>query len=133
MKLYEYYKLRTNEDGKPELYIIPDPLPQDGYSYEPLAYANDEEEYDEEYIAKRKLPFTGLDTNFSGDHGDIQPVEIISGIDVDVMDHINKFMADEPIWPSRDPAGYIFYRTGIYYPDEEYTGLDVIYCIVLDY
>lgn len=133
MKLYEYYKLRTNEDGKPELYTIPDPLPQDGFSYEPLAYANDEDEYDEEYVAKHKLPFTGLDTNFSGDHGDIQPVKIIPGTDVEVMDHINEFLSEEPVWPSRKPSDYVYYRTGIYYPDEEYTGLDVVYCIVLDY
>ena len=132
MKLYEYYKLRTNEDGKPELYTIPDPLPQDGYSHEPLAYANDDEEYTEEYVAENKLPFTCVDTNFSGDHGGIDTVKIISGIDVEVMEHINEFLVEGVVWTSRKPSEYIFYRTGIYYPNEEYTGLDMIYCIVLD-
>lgn len=132
MKLYEYYKLRTNEDGKPELYTIPDPLPQDGYSHEPLAYASDDDDYDEEYVAKLKLPFTGVDTNFSGDHGAIETVKIISGIDVEVMDHINEFLIEGIVWTSCEPSEYIFYRTGIYYPNEEYTGLDMIYCIVLD-
>lgn len=130
MKLYEYYKLVTREDGKTFLKIIPDPLPQDGYSYEPLAYTNDDNEYDEEYVAKLKLPFTGVDTNFSGDHGDIGEVKIVQGVDDVPMEVINDFISSNPY--SYKPSEYIFYRTGIYFHNEDYTGFDMVYFIVLD-
>ena len=140
MKLYEYYKLRTNEDGKPELYTIPDPLPQDGFSYEPLAYACDDDDYDEDIVAKNKWPFTGINTNFSGNHGSIDSAKIVPGIDTVTADNALEYLDKLPTVDyfgnpidRSNKEDTIFYRTGIYYPDEEYTGLDVVYCIVLDY
>lgn len=130
MKLYEYYKLVTRTDGKTFLKIIPDPLPQDGYSHEPLAYTNDDDEYDEEYVAKLKLPFTGVDTNFSGDHGTIGELKIIEGIDDVPMEVFDEFISSNPY--GYKPSEYIFYRTGIYFHNEDYTGFDMIYFIVLD-
>lgn len=134
MKLYEYYKLRTNEDGKPELYTIPDPLPQDGYSYEPLAYASDDDDYDEEYVAKLKLPFTGITCNFSGDHGEINEAGIVGGVDTVTVDFAQEFvdMYAKAYSMSTKENDFIFYRTGIYFENEEYTGFDMVYVIILD-
>lgn len=134
MKLYEYYKLRTNEDGKPELYTIPDPLPQDGFSHEPLAYASDDDEYDEEYVAKLKLPFTGITCNFSGDHGTINEAGIVEGVDTVTVDFVQEFvdMYAKAYPKSVKESDFIFYRTGIYFENEEYTGFDMIYVITLD-
>lgn len=134
MKLYEYYKLITFKDGKKALKIIPDPLPQDGYSHEPLAYASDDDEYDEDYVAKLKLPFTGINCNFSGDHGSIDEAGIVEGIDtvtvdfaLDFVDKHGKFYGDRV-----KESDFIFYRTGIYFDNEEYTGFDMVFVITID-
>lgn len=134
MKLYEYYKLITRTDGKKFLKTIPDPLPQDGFSHEPLAYASDDDEYDEEYVAKLKLPFTGINCNFSGDHGSIDEAGIVEGVDTVTVDFAQDFVdmyAKTYTKPVKE-SDFIFYRTGIYFENEEYTGFDMIYVITLD-
>lgn len=116
MKLYEYYQIVVNENGENVLELTEDPMPQDGYSREPLCY----EDPDGDELEGMGYPFDGISTSFSGDH---HTYKIVEGTDTVTIDDFEGEVST---------AGVYYYRTGIYTEDEEYTGYDSVVCLIPD-
>lgn len=120
MNLHEYYEMTVNAEGKNQFTKADDPTPQDGYDRSPLVYVDP----DCDTIEDDTLPFTGVDIHFMGDNSSV--IFLPSGNEVTTE-------LDEELENGVATAGAYYYRTGVYYTDENHTGFDAIVLVIPEF